>query len=225
MCKQSYFLDISQLIEVIDGFVFCKDENLHFINANKKFSEAIGFDQVNKIIGKGDFDVKTFTMTNHFKEVMEADLKILTTGEPILGLYEFHYYKNKKSKAVITNKYPLTNKFDEVIGVFGIYQFASQVTDSTFTLANAINSGRVNDKVKIFELETTDGRYRFTKREIDCMKELVRGKTIKQISLILGVSYYTVKTYVDRIKIKLNLNFKSEIITYLQEQSNLSEIA
>lgn len=54
--------------------------------------------------------------------------------------------------------------------------------------------------------------YVLTKRQIECLHLLVKGKTIKKIALILHLSAKTVEHYLDAIKLKLNANDRSELI-------------
>lgn len=56
----------------------------------------------------------------------------------------------------------------------------------------------------------------FSKREKDCIKELLKGKTSIQIGKTLKLSFRTVEHYLDNIKKKLNCNTKFEIFERLQ---------
>ena len=52
----------------------------------------------------------------------------------------------------------------------------------------------------------------FSKREWQCLKYLVRGKTMRDIGGILGLSCRTVEYYIENIKQKLCVTTKSELI-------------
>jgi DNA-binding CsgD family transcriptional regulator len=50
-----------------------------------------------------------------------------------------------------------------------------------------------------------------TKRELECLFLMLEGKTAKEIAIILKISYRTVETYLEKIKIKLNCQHKHEL--------------
>lgn len=54
-----------------------------------------------------------------------------------------------------------------------------------------------------------------SRRELDCIAELLQGKTLKEIGNHLGISPRTVETHVNNIKEKLQCRSKSELIRYL----------
>ena len=52
-------------------------------------------------------------------------------------------------------------------------------------------------------------------RECDILHYLPRGKTAKQIALILGISYRTVERHLENIRIKTGVYSKAELIEKL----------
>ena len=57
------------------------------------------------------------------------------------------------------------------------------------------------------------GKTTLSHQEVMVLKGVVTGKTYKRIAKALGISYYTVETYVLRVKQKLNCHSKGEIIS------------
>ncbi|MBT4879854.1 MAG: helix-turn-helix transcriptional regulator [Alphaproteobacteria bacterium] len=57
-------------------------------------------------------------------------------------------------------------------------------------------------------------KYKHCPREIQCLYFLSRGFSMKETGRLLGISHRTVETYIVRIKEKLSLNYKSELILY-----------
>jgi DNA-binding CsgD family transcriptional regulator len=55
----------------------------------------------------------------------------------------------------------------------------------------------------------------FTRRELDCVKELIRGKTIKMIARTLDVSPRTIEHHLENIRSKACCNTKSELVGWL----------
>jgi DNA-binding CsgD family transcriptional regulator len=57
-------------------------------------------------------------------------------------------------------------------------------------------------------------------REMECVGQLCKGKTMKGIASYLSISPRTVETHLRNIKYKLKCNYKSEIIeAYLQNNN------
>jgi DNA-binding CsgD family transcriptional regulator len=62
------------------------------------------------------------------------------------------------------------------------------------------------DKLKI-------GNAILSRRQSEILRFIIQGKTIKEIALVLGLSYRTVGHYFEAIKAKLNVSSKSELIS------------
>ena len=52
-----------------------------------------------------------------------------------------------------------------------------------------------------------------TKRELDILKCLIQGYSAKETGLKLGISYRTVESYINSLKLKLRCNKKRELIS------------
>ncbi len=61
--------------------------------------------------------------------------------------------------------------------------------------------------IKIFNEEVN-----ITRRELDCLLLLSRGLKTKQIATILNISYRTVESYINNLKIKTNCSYSSSLI-------------
>ena len=64
---------------------------------------------------------------------------------------------------------------------------------------------------------------KFTEREITILKELVKGKSYKEISQTLYISTATVKHYMGQISEKLGVKRKINIILYILEHKLLDK--
>ncbi len=52
-----------------------------------------------------------------------------------------------------------------------------------------------------------------TKRELDIIKFLIYGYSAKETGLALGISYRTVESYINSLKLKMRCNKKRELIS------------
>lgn len=62
----------------------------------------------------------------------------------------------------------------------------------------------------------------FSKRELECLQLTLRGKTAKQIGVILGLSSRTVEQYLGNLKYKMGVTSKSALIECALKQFGLS---
>ena len=214
--------NLTTVVKTLGGAAFCKDSHLRFAHCNEQFVRMTGFSSVNKCIGKGDLDVTAFTMKENFSGVIAADRAILASGEPLVGLVELHEYTNGLRRLVMTNKYPLLNVHDEVVGIFGVcvpYQqpgFNFQLHQ----LSSIAGLSPFNNKQKKIEIVTEHGLRCLTGRECQCLVELLSGKTAKAIGTVLGISHRTVTSHLNALKLKLNCHYKSDLIKYVLQKTN-----
>ena len=68
------------------------------------------------------------------------------------------------------------------------------------------------ERLKSYYLGKHYGDLYLTRREAECMVQLMRGKTVPQTAKLLQLSSRTVEFYVKNIKIKLKCRTKSELL-------------
>lgn len=74
------------------------------------------------------------------------------------------------------------------------------------------DSQKPKEKPKKFVVGEPYPAVYFTQREFDCMVSLLRGRTVKQIAGILGLSPRTVEYYIKNLKSKLGSESRSELL-------------
>jgi len=79
--------------------------------------------------------------------------------------------------------------------------------------AREITTPQIVCKPNKYIINTRSGDKYITIREYDCLKLLAKGLTSKQIAQALDISYRTVESYLGTVKQRLNINYKSELIT------------
>lgn len=70
-----------------------------------------------------------------------------------------------------------------------------------------------SDKINL--LNNIENINHLTKREMECAKYISQGYTIKEVARLLILSPRTVETHLERLKNKLNIRKKSELVRYL----------
>jgi PAS domain S-box-containing protein len=108
---------------VIDTFplgVFWKDRRSVFLGCNFKTARAAGLNSPTEIIGKTDYDLP---WSLEETEIYRADdREVMESNQAKLGVIETQKIANGTTIWIETNKLPLYNLKDEVIGVLGTYQ-------------------------------------------------------------------------------------------------------
>lgn len=98
---------------------FAKDEHFQFICANQYFYERFGFDTEEEIIGKGDFELFPPRIAEHFRS---DDIEVMSTGKPKINIVELFFNAQGIPDWFITNKLPIFDNKQRVIGVMGTTQ-------------------------------------------------------------------------------------------------------
>jgi len=109
-------LHISSLFDDLPGVsFFVKDKEHRLIMVNAGFLPRLGLSQ-QELFGKSDFDIFPARLAEHFRR---EDREIFATHRPKLNILELVFNSQGLPDWYLTNKYPLFNKFGEVIGLMG----------------------------------------------------------------------------------------------------------
>jgi PAS domain S-box-containing protein len=109
------------LRDVLDSVpvrVFWKDANSRYLGCNLAFARDFGFDSVEDIVGKVDFQLSTREFAERYRA---SDRKVLETGESQLAYEEPRLFPGG-IRWVRTSKVPLKNALGEIDGVLGTYE-------------------------------------------------------------------------------------------------------
>lgn len=104
--------------------------------------------------------------------------------------------------------------------IFGLFGFSIDLGKEPLadSLQKIAELGYLNAGTKIENMIGSEINNAYlSKRQIDCARLLLSGKTSKEIALSLNISYRTVESYINTIKIKLNCRNKTELILKLAE--------
>lgn len=55
-------------------------------------------------------------------------------------------------------------------------------------------------------------KYHLSKRELQCLRLSIRGKSARQAAVEMGISQRTVEEYLNNIKLKMGVKTKAEMI-------------
>lgn len=120
--EQKFWLEsdfVFELLKQIPAYVFWKDKNSIYLGCNNAFAYSLGLSSPAEIIGKTDYDLPT---TKETSDAFRADDRhVIESRKPKLNIEEYQTFSDGRKVALLTNKVPLLDKHNNVIGVLGIY--------------------------------------------------------------------------------------------------------
>lgn len=136
---------LKTVIDHIPVGVFWKDKNLNYLGANSVFLQKLGMSSAEEIIGKNDFDL---TVQQKAKKYRADDKMVIDSGKPILKIEETLPDANNVMHTTLTNKIPLLNEFNKIIGVLGTYEDITEIKEIQKKLLAAKEKAEESDRLK-----------------------------------------------------------------------------
>ncbi len=107
---------LKNLMENMTDNIYFKDVESRFIMVNKAFCDWTGLDP-DRVVGKSDFDLFAHA---HAEQAYSDEQRIISTGEPLVGVEEKETWPDGRITWVSTTKMPLRNAEGNIIGTFGV---------------------------------------------------------------------------------------------------------
>jgi diguanylate cyclase (GGDEF)-like protein/PAS domain S-box-containing protein len=108
---------LETFLENTPDHVYFKDMQGRFTLISASLARWLDLDDVQDALGKTDDD---FFAASHARPARAAELEIMRTGEPIVGLEERELWPDGRVSWVSTTKVPLRTRAGRVIGIFGL---------------------------------------------------------------------------------------------------------
>lgn len=218
---------VSHLFEMPFNVYFLDTESV-IQNMSDRTAQVCGFQGRKDAIGKtartvskkesAEFSIR------HNNDVISSN-SIVIKDEHFMRLDDFEFRD-------IAIKFPLLNKDRSIIGVFGCSILLDSLAQSFDLLMKTglLNSSNffekqpnnysigMNTEIQQQEIDTLGSKLSIktkqyiSKREIECLFYLMRGKSARETGLQLNLSHRTVEYYLNSLKDKLYCTKKSEII-------------
>lgn len=117
-----------------------------------------------------------------------------------------NYYNNKSKNIIKLCKPDIPINYSES-------NISNSVEIVSYLDPNQIKKFYLETNVKSYRLEMKGRVLDISLREYQCIKLLMKGKSIKEISALLKLSPRTAYAYIDNVKNKLNVTTKSQLLT------------
>ena len=173
---------LGTLLESIPDRIYFKDKRSRFIRINRALTELLGLKRNEDVYGKTDAD---FYGAEHARSALEDEIRVMQTGEPILGKVEFETLIDGGKSWSLTTKLPLRDRQGRIVGTCGISREISAMKEMEDQLATERNLLRAlidNVPDHIF-LKDAEGRYLLDnvahRRSVGASESSeVRGRTV-----------------------------------------------
>lgn len=187
-----------------DVSFFAKDHRFRLMCASQRFIERFGYHDESQVLGKDDFQLFPSRLAENFRR---DDEEILRTGQPKLNIVELFFTEQGVPDWFVTNKLPIRDRRDRVIGVMGTvqsYEARRQVLQPYLQLDRAVTYIRENFR---------------------------RGVSVKELAIVLHVSLRQLqRRFVEAFGIGpqafiIKLRIQAACEALQQEGSLISEVA
>jgi PAS domain S-box-containing protein len=109
---------LQAIMDHLNDVIYFKDLQSRFIMVNAALANKhLSTSDASRAIGRTDFD---FFAQEHAKKAYEDEQRIITTGNPLIGIEEKEVWPDGHKTWVRTSKYPLKNEKGNIIGTWGI---------------------------------------------------------------------------------------------------------
>jgi PAS domain S-box-containing protein len=230
--KDEEIFSLKNIISLMPNNIYWKDRKGNYLGCNQNMATILKLSSPSQIAGKTIYDIldkpsaDTINQTDEEAMLLNKEIGLEETGLDIHG----------NSATYLTRKVPLRNTEGEVIGLAGISLDITQLKKIEEELriakekaeaalqAKEIAEAESREKSKLLKNvleELQEERYylsgeyqgiHLTQREAQCLVCLAHGYSIKQIGKKLELSPRTVEAYLNRVKVKLKCNTKTELI-------------
>ena len=154
------------LMDYLPGLTFfAKNTDFQFVCANREFYERFGFASEQEIVGKDDFNLFPPRLAENFRR---DDEEVFTTRKPKLNIVELFFNQQGIPDWFITNKLPVFDAQQNVIGVMGTtqsYEGKKQVLQPYLQIDRAVAFIRENFRQRI-SVEELAGMVHLSPRQL-----------------------------------------------------------
>jgi PAS domain S-box-containing protein len=201
---------------------FKKEGKGYFIWCNKAFLDLLGYDEKELFESSWEQFIVEDGRTDE-KERARKELRDVQSGRKE-NVYDYiNKYRRKDDEIVVlswrttlSSEGSFYSQVADVTGIIGFEGRGSQnnnVIEQIFSAKLAQKIANTADEQDRVFLGAELGDAYFTPRELDVFRQIIKGKTAKQIAKTLGITPRTAESHTNNIKQKMRCMYKNEIIT------------
>jgi two-component system, OmpR family, aerobic respiration control sensor histidine kinase ArcB len=142
---------ILELLKQLPIHVFWKDREGKYLGCNDLFAHSLGLSSSEAVIGKTDYDLPVRKRDSD--AYRKDDREVMESRIPKLNIEEEQTLPGERKAYLLTNKVPVFNKNNEVIGVLGVYNDITERKKTEKALGKALEKAEVANQAKTEFLE------------------------------------------------------------------------
>lgn len=206
-------------------FIFIKTGRSVYQYGNEDFIELMGLKNLRELIHQTDKNLcrdknKTSTYIQHDQQVIEE--------ENILDVYEEVLPKNRERlvQHMSGKLYPMYQHGSKPEAILGIVTTTFLPFKLDLETALSLTSCEINKLLTkpSYPVNVSGISLKLSRREIQCIIELIKGKHAGEIAQTLGLRQTTIESYIINIKNKLGAINKSNLLSIVFREKLLQQV-
>jgi PAS domain S-box-containing protein len=182
---------LEQIIDTVPYSIFWKDLQSVYLGANRKKLRSLGFESVDQLVGKTDYDTPVSRRDADFYR--EVDRRVMEEGKSIINLEE-NQIRPDGVHVLLTSKVPLRDPSGTVMGILGIYVDITDRKQMETELAQAKAAAEESAETRRRMFDELAAKHRELERALatlrETQEELVQvGKMAAVGTLAAGLSH------------------------------------
>lgn len=217
--QEDFFSLLSQNKE---RFIFIKNDVSVYQYANPLFLELMGIRSIKHLS-----DCDLCRDPKKVKIYQEHDSEVLETEKALQVIEEILPQKNELIRKQMGGKiYPIYSGASKPIAIMGVVQPCHQPFHLTIETAVGLTKEDMDANFirRSYQVLVYNNRITLSKRELQCIIELIKGKTAGEIATTLALKQTTIEFYIENIKDKLGATSKSSLIMTIFNQKIIQQI-
>ncbi len=200
------------ILQNAPSYLYIKDLDSCYVDVSQSLEKDWGVSK-KRLLGKNDYEAPWQIFADQYlhRDNISKQTGCCDVFEPV---------PLDKNLVVATRsvKFPIRDNGGTIIGIMGqteILSSHSNLNESLRALMKA-DKKKFNFSMQIqpsYQIQQYPETLQLTSRESECLFLLIRGKTAKEIGIFLQISPRTVESYIEKIKIKLDVSSRSQIIS------------
>lgn len=209
------------VIEQIPEILLIENLSHQFVYANTYTAKLFGYQDLKEMQGIDAHSMRC-PASESAESFIQQDQQVIQTQKPI-NLLDIHEYADQQSRVLLTKKMPIFEgeKLKHILCHCREIdsKILRQISMKLLSLDQTITG-----KTASASYDIVHAKDNLSKREVEIMFFLLRGKTAPEIAEILFLSKRTIENHIANMKQKLQCHKKSEIIDHGINQGYLNMI-
>lgn len=186
--------------------VYILDVESVILSINDRSATSSGFYSTSDAVGRTVFDV---LITHNATSITNIDRQVIHKNHTILN-EDVMIRDDIAPMSFLTVKAPIYNDTTNIVGILGCsVMLDQQPLAESLTLISNLGLLKLQNKSSSISVSYNTI---CTPREKQVINLLIRGKTAKEIAFELNLSKRTIEHYIENIKLKMNVDTKSQLI-------------